>query len=242
MQFDPPLQPATLIKRYKRFLADVTTDEGDEITVHCPNTGSMRGCSTPGSRVMLSTSANPKRKYPQTLEMVREGDTWIGVNTMLTNKIVAEAILEGRIKELQGVDSITREVTISKSSRLDLLLKRGEEKIYVEIKNCSLVEDGWAMFPDAVTARGAKHLNELASLVEQGDQGVIFFCIQRMDAVRFRPAAHIDPLYAETLAEVSKKGVQILAYQADIGPESITMQKSIPCFLEPPTEIHNDIK
>ena len=164
--------------------------------------------------------------------MVREGDTWIGVNTMLTNKIVAEAILEGRIKELQDIDTLTREVKTSKSSRLDLLLERGDEKIYVEIKNCSLVEDGVAMFPDAVTARGTKHLNELASLVEQGHQGIIFFCIQRTDADRFRPAAHIDPLYAGTLAEVSKKGVQILAYQAEILPESIIMQRSIPCFLE----------
>ena len=232
MQFETPLQAATLVKRYKRFLADVITDKGDEITVHCPNSGSMRGCSTPGSKVMLSTSPNLKRKYPQSLEMVQEGNTWIGVNTMLTNKIVAETILEGRIKELQGIDTLTREVKTSKSSRLDLLLERGDEKIYVEIKNCSLVEDGWAMFPDAVTARGTKHLNELASLVKQGYQGIIFFCIQRMDCDRFRPAAHIDPLYAKTLAEVSKKGVKILAYQAEVTPKSIVIQKSIPCFLE----------
>jgi len=236
MQFETTLQTATLIKRYKRFLADVTTAEGKEITVHCPNSGSMRGCSTPGSQVMLSTSPNPKRKYPQTFEMVKEGDTWIGVNTMLTNKIVAEAILEGRIRELQNIDTLTREVVTSKSSRLDLLLERGKEKIYVEIKNCSLVEDGWAMFPDAVTARGTKHLNELATLVEQGHKGIIFFCIQRTDADRFRPAAHIDPLYAETLAEVSKKGVQILAYQAEVLPESIIIQKSIPCFLDTPIQ------
>jgi sugar fermentation stimulation protein A len=232
MQFETPLQSGTLIKRYKRFLADVTTDEGDDITVHCPNSGSMRGCSTPGSRVMLSTSPNPKRKYPQTLEMIREGDTWIGVNTMITNKIVAEAILEGRIQELQGIDTLTREVTTSKSSRLDLLLERGNEKIYVEIKNCSLVEEGWAMFPDAVTARGTKHLHELANLVKQGHRGIIFFLIQRMDANRFRPAAHIDPLYAKTLNEVCKKGVQVLAYQADITPEQIIVEKSIPCFPE----------
>ncbi len=232
MQFSSPLQAATLIKRYKRFLADVTTDEGQEITVHCPNTGSMRGCSTPGSRVMLSTSPNPKRKYPQTFEMIREGSTWIGVNTMLTNHIVAEAIVEGRIKELQGIDSITREVKTSKSSRLDLLLKKGEEKIYVEIKNCSLVEEGWAMFPDAVTARGTKHLHELANLVQQGHQGIIFFCVQRTDADRFRPAAHIDPLYAQTLAEVTKKGVQVLVYQAEVCPQSIHICKSLPCFLE----------
>jgi sugar fermentation stimulation protein A len=231
MQFETPLQAATLIKRYKRFLADVTTDEGKEITVHCPNSGSMRGCSTPGSQVMLSTSPNPKRKYPQTFEMIKEGDTWIGVNTMLTNKIVAEAILDGQIKELQNIDNLKREVVTSKSSRLDLLLERGDEKIYVEIKNCSLVEDGWAMFPDAVTARGTKHLNELASLVEQGHQGIIFFLVQRTDADRFRPASHIDPLYAETLAAVEKKGVQILVYQAEVLPESIIVKKSIPFFL-----------
>jgi sugar fermentation stimulation protein A len=232
MQFHPPLQTATLIKRYKRFLADVKTDEGREITVHCPNSGSMRGCSTPGSRVMLSTSANPKRKYPQTLEMIQKGNTWIGVNTMLTNHIVTEAITEGKIRELQGIDSITREVKTSQSSRLDLLLKKGEKNIYVEIKTCSLVEEGWAMFPDAVTARGTKHLHELATLVQKGDQGIIFFCVQRTDGDRFRPAAHIDPLYAKTLTEVSQKGVRILVYQAEVCPQSISIRKSLPYFLE----------
>lgn len=232
MQFHPPLQAATLIKRYKRFLADVKTDEGHEITVHCPNSGSMRGCSTPGSKVMLSTSANPKRKYPQTFEMIQQGMAWVGVNTMLTNHIVAEAIAEGKIKELQGIDTITREVKTSQSSRLDLLLERGEEKIYVEIKNCSLVEEGWAMFPDAVTARGTKHLHELADLVQQGHRGIIFFCVQRTDANQFRPAAHIDPLYARTLSEVAEKGVQILAYQAEVCPQSITISTPLPCFLD----------
>ncbi len=232
MHFDPPLQSATLIKRYKRFLADVCTDEGREITVHCPNSGSMRGCAVPGSQVMLSTSPNPKRKYPQTLEMVQVADTWVGVNTMLTNKIVADAILEGRIAEFQDIDSLKREVTTSKSSRLDILLERGQEKIYVEIKNCSLVEDGWATFPDSVTVRGTKHLHELARLVEAGHRGVIFFCIQRTDNERFRPAAHIDPTYAAALAEVSKKGVEILAYQAEVLPESIQIKRAIPCFLQ----------
>jgi len=232
MIFTNPLQKATLVKRYKRFLADVITAKGEEITVHCPNTGSMRGCSTPGSKVMLSTSPNPKRKYPQGLEMVKEGDTWIGINTMLTNGIVAEAIMDGRIQELQNIEKLTREVKTSKSSRLDLLLERGDEKIYVEIKNCSLVEDGCAMFPDAVTARGTKHLKELAMLVEQGHQGVLFFCIQRNDANKFKPAAHIDPLYAKTLSEVAQKGVQVLAYQAQVAPESIEITQAIPIFHE----------
>lgn len=231
MQFPSPLQAATLIKRYKRFLADVITDAGEELTVHCPNTGSMRGCSTPGSRVMLSTSPNPKRKYPQTLEMVQEGATWIGVNTMLTNAIVAEGIMDGRVKELAGIEKLTREVKTSKSSRLDLLLERGDEKIYVEIKNCSLAQDGWAMFPDAVTARGTKHLNELASLVAKGDQGVLFFCIQRGDVERFKPAADIDPFYADTLSKVAGEGVQVIAYLAEVTPESIELTKFIPVSL-----------
>jgi sugar fermentation stimulation protein A len=231
MHFPNPLQAATLVRRYKRFLADVITDEGEELTVHCPNSGSMRGCSTPGSRVMLSISLNPKRKYSQTLEMVREGETWIGVNTMLTNTLVAEAIMDGRVEELMGIEKLTREVKTSKSSRLDLLLERGDEKIYVEIKNCSLAENGWAMFPDAVTARGTKHLNELALLVANGYQGVLFFCIQRTDVERFKPAADIDPLYAETLSKVAKKGVLVLAYQAEVTPESIEIKKFIPVSL-----------
>lgn len=232
MIFANPLQKATLVKRYKRFLADVITDKGEKITVHCPNSGSMRGCATPGSNVMLSTSPNPKRKYPQGLEMVQEGNTWIGINTMLTNGIVAEAIMDGRVQELQNIEKLTREVKTSKSSRLDLLLERGDEKIYVEIKNCSLLEDGWAMFPDAVTVRGTKHLNELAMLVEQGHQGVLFFCIQRNDADKFKPAAHIDPLYAKTLSEVAQKGVQVLVYQAEVTPESIEITKAIPIIHE----------
>ncbi len=231
MLFAPPLQTATLIRRYKRFLADVTTADGQEVTVYCPNTGSMRGCSTPGSRVLLSTSPNPKRKYSQTLEMVKGETSWIGVNTGLTNALVAEAIMNGRIQELRNIDTLTREVTTSQSNRLDLLLERGTSKIYVEIKNCSLVEDGWAMFPDATTVRGTKHLNELARLVEKGHQGLIFFCIQRMDARSFKPAAHIDPLYAKTLAEVCEQGVQMLAYQTEISPYSIIVDKAIPCFL-----------
>ena len=236
MIFAAPLQKGTLVKRYKRFLADVIVDGDREITVHCPNSGSMRGCSTPGSPVMLSTSVNPKRKYPQSLEMVQENGTWIGVNTMLTNGIVAEAIMEGRIAELQNIDKLSREVKTSDSSRLDLLLERGDEKIYVEIKNCSLVEDGWAMFPDAVTARGTKHLGELARLAAEGHRAVLFFCIQRSDGVQFRPAAHIDPLYAKTLKEVSEKGVEILAYQAEVSPEAIAISRAVPISLTEGTE------
>lgn len=228
MIFDSELIPATLVKRYKRFLADVILDDNSAITVYCPNTGSMRSCSTPGSRVYLSRSDNQKRKYPHTLEMIKEGTTWVGVNTSLTNRIVAGAIENGDVAEFLDIDSIRQEVKTSAKTRLDLLLRRGEQKIYVEIKNCSLVENGVAMFPDAVTSRGTKHLRELAELVQQGYGGVIFYLVQRDDAVSFRPAAHIDPVYAEVLTEVLKKGVDVLVYQAKVGLESIRVVRSLP--------------
>ena len=228
MFFRTTLVPAILKRRYKRFLAEVTLEDGREITVYCPNTGSMRTCSTPGSRVYLSHSDKKGRKYPFTLEMVREQSSWVGVNTSLTNDIVAEAIVEGRIAELSSVDEIKREVKVSDGTRLDLLLKAGNVKTYVEVKNCSMAEGEVTMFPDAVTARGIKHLHELAALVKGGDSGIIFFLVQRMDAKIFRPAAHIDPLYAEMLARVHRQGVQILVYQAEVTPRSIEVTGSLP--------------
>jgi len=231
MKFNPPLQSATLLKRYKRFLADVKLEDGRETTVHCPNSGSMRGCSTPGSQVFLSRSENPKRKYPHTLEMVLNGTTWIGVNTMRTNALVAEAIAAGRITEFQNMDSVQSEIKTSASTRLDLLLTKDARAIYMEIKSCSLAENGWAMFPDAVTTRGTKHLHELADLVARGNEGVIFFCVQRLDADQFRPAARTDPVYAETLSQVHRQGVQILVYQAEITPQEMHIIRPLPFSL-----------
>lgn len=231
MNFKNELIPATLIRRYKRFLADVTLEDSSVITVYCPNTGSMRSCSTPGNRVYISRSENQDRKYPHTLEMIKEGKTWVGVNTSLTNRIVAEAIKNGEVAEFVDIDSIRQEVKTSAKTRLDLLLRRGEQKIYVEIKNCSLVEGEIAMFPDAVTSRGTKHLRELAELVQQGYEGVIFYLVQRDDAVSFRPAAHVDPVYAEVLVEVHEKGVKVLVYQAAVGPDSINIVRSLPFTL-----------
>ncbi|WP_457576222.1 DNA/RNA nuclease SfsA [Desulfomarina sp.] len=228
MQFDAPLIPATLIYRYKRFLADVRLENGEILTVHCPNTGTMLSCSTPGSPVRLSISDNPKRKYPHTLEMVRGKGTWIGVNTSRTNKLVIEAIQKKLIPELSSFDAIRAEVKTSADSRLDLMISRGEEKTYVEIKNCSLAENGCAMFPDAKTERGTKHLNELIRLKKEGYQTCIFFLVQRMDADRFSPASHIDPVYGKTLVEAGRKGVWILVYQAEVTPERITVVRSLP--------------
>jgi sugar fermentation stimulation protein A len=163
--------------------------------------------------------------------MVHDGKTWIGVNTSRTNALVAEAIESGRIEEFRQVESIQREVKVSANSRLDLAVTHQGTLTYVEIKNCSLVEDGCAMFPDAVTARGTKHLRELMGLIENGKGGCIFFLVQRMDADTFAPAAHIDPLYSVTLKEAVQKGVTVLAYQAEVTPQGIDVIRKLPCTL-----------
>ncbi len=221
------LQPATFIKRYKRFLVDVERPDGTLLTVHCPNTGSMRGCLSPGNRVMISCSDNDKRKYPYGLEMIEVGGYWVGINTMRTNHLVREALEAGLVSELGQVDMIQAEVKVSKHSRLDFLVVKGDEKIYIEVKNCTLVEGDAALFPDAVTVRGTKHLQELAELVGPGVRAMIFFCVQRQDGKYFSPAAHIDPLYDQTLRQVVARGVEVVAYQAVVQPSEVTIKKAM---------------
>jgi sugar fermentation stimulation protein A len=228
MEFDQNLLPGILVRRYKRFLADVQLQESRIITVHCPNSGSMLGCSKPGSPVMLSCSDNPRRKYSYTLELVQAGTVWVGVNTALTNRLVREALEKGVIKEFGKLDAISQEIKTSDNTRLDFLLEEKGKKIFMEVKNCSLAEDRVAMFPDAVTTRGTKHLRELAMLKAQGHKAAVFFCVQRRDTDCFIPASHIDPLYAETLAKVAADGVMVLAYQADVSPREIRIASKLP--------------
>jgi len=224
----PPIrQTGTLIKRYKRFLADITLADGTELTVHCPNSGAMRGCSAPGSPVIISKSDNPKRKYAWTLEMVQENGVWIGVNTGMTNKLVHEALNNGVIDAFGPIISIQPEIKVSDKSRLDFLLQTEGGPVYVEVKNCSLVEDNKAMFPDAVTARGTKHLHELAQLLDRTTRAAVLFCVQRADGRCFAPARHIDPVYAKTLIEVQQQGVEVLAYRAEVNPEEIRITSTI---------------
>jgi sugar fermentation stimulation protein A len=173
MHFEQELQPGKLVRRYKRFLADVELDNKKIITVHCPNSGSMAGCSEPFSPVMLSRSDNLKRKYPHTLEMVQVDSVWVGVNTALTNRLVREALEIGVIQEFGGLDTITQEIKTSDKTRLDFLLEQLGKKIFMEVKNCSLAENRKAMFPDAVTARGTKHLRELMALKQQGNRAAV---------------------------------------------------------------------
>jgi sugar fermentation stimulation protein A len=232
MQFKQDLKSGILIRRYKRFLADVELLDGSTLTVHCPNTGSMQGCSEPGSPVMVSHSDNPDRKYPHTLEMVRAGSAWVGVNTSLTNKLVREALENEVVQEVGSGFEIFQEVKTSDHARLDFLLEHNGDKVYMEVKNCSLAENGTAMFPDAVTARGTKHLLELARLKKEGHGAVVFFCVQRQDAEKFSPAGHIDPLYAETLKKAAAMGVLVLAYQAEVSPQGIKISRKLPVKIQ----------
>ena len=227
MLLSPIRQHGILLQRYKRFLADIILSDGTELTVHCPNPGAMRGCSAPGSPVIISKSDNPKRKYAWTLEMVQDNGVWIGVNTGLTNKLVHEAFQSGLIDIFGPIESVQPEVKVSEKSRLDFLLHTVTGPVYVEVKSCSLVEEDKAIFPDAVTARGTKHLHELARLLDRETRAAVLFCVQRADGHCFAPAYHIDPLYAETLAEVQKQGVQVLAYRARVDPEEICITAAI---------------
>lgn len=222
---------ATFIKRYKRFLVDVQKSDGTLLTVHCPNTGSMRGCLSPGSRVMISRAANPKRKYPYGLEMIEVDGSWVGINTMRTNHLVREALEAGVVAELGRVDEIRAEVKVSAGSRLDFLVVKDCRNIYLEVKNCTLVEEGVAMFPDAVTSRGARHLEELVQLVARGHRAMIFFCVQRQDGRCFAPADHIDRRYGDTLRRVAARGVEVVAYEARVTPAEIVVQTPLPVKL-----------
>ncbi|MCD4721029.1 MAG: DNA/RNA nuclease SfsA [Desulfobacula sp.] len=229
----PPLITGRLIKRYKRFLADVELKTGEKVTAHCPNSGSMKGCAIPGSQVWLSESDNPRRKYKYTWELVKVPQTMIGINTLVPNKLVKQSIENDLIKELSGYEHVRAEVKTSSHTRLDLLLENEvKEKCYVEIKNCTLVEEGMAMFPDAVTTRGQKHLDELEHLVSLGHRGVIFFLIQRMDAKAFKPAAMIDKVYAEKLKKVVKNGVEVIIRDTIINTQVIRIRNAVPVYLD----------
>ena len=224
----PPLITGRLIKRYKRFMADVELDTGETVVAHCPNSGSMKGCAVPGSKVWLSKSDNPKRKLKYTWELILTPDTMIGINTQIPNKLVKQSIENNLIQELSGYDRVKAEVKTSDHTRLDLLLEKDSgEKCYVEIKNCTMVEDGIAMFPDAVTTRGQKHLEELEYLVSLGHRGVIFYLIQRMDALSFQPADMIDPTYAEKLKKAVLNGVEIITRDTIVDTKVISIGKSI---------------
>lgn len=225
----PELIPGTLIRRYKRFLADVQLNSGETVTAHCPNSGSMKTCSQPGQPVYLSVHDNPKRKLKYTWELIHMPGSLVGVNTQVPNRLTAHAIASGDVAELCGYATIRREVRVGSHSRLDILLESpGRRPCYVEVKNCTLVTDGKATFPDAVTVRGQKHLVELQGLVTAGFRCAMFFLVQRMDAESFGPADHIDPEYGKKLRQASQNGVEILAYDVSINLTGIRLNDRVP--------------
>lgn len=269
MQFDSPLTEARLIKRYKRFLADVILPSGDVVVAHCANSGSMQGCMPEGARVLLSKNTNPKAKLDWRWEMVEIDGALVGINTSHPNAIVAEAINTGRIPELAGYSHLRREVKYGTNSRIDILLsnhdtaataksgkaaEKDQEKsqkkekasgtpengqavaaakplCYVEVKNVTLKEGDMALFPDAVTTRGEKHLRALMAEVANGNRAVMVYLINRPDCVAFSAAERVDPVYAARLKEAMAAGVEVLAYACTLSHTAIEVAHRLPVQL-----------
>jgi sugar fermentation stimulation protein A len=239
MRFAAPLISATLVRRYKRFLADVVLPSGKTITVHCANPGAMIGLAAPGARVWLSASTNAKRKLPHSWELIEvdlgSGRELVGINTCHPNALAAEAIAAGAIPELAGYDTVRREVRYGRNSRIDFLLEaQGRPPCFLEIKNVHLMrEPRLAEFPDAVTKRGAKHLDELAGVAAAGNRAVMLFLIQIGSAERFALARDIDPIYGMAFDRARAAGVEAIARRCALSRTAITVTDGIPIVGQP---------
>lgn len=239
MRFRPPLREGFLVRRYKRFLADVELDTGELLTLHCPNTGSMKHCQPAGAPVLFSDSDNPKRKYRHTWEAVRVAHGhWAGINTSRTNELVEEALAAGLVPGLTATGGLHREVTWG-DSRFDLALgDRTLPHTLIEVKNVTLgpgpndPDDGVIAFPDAITERGRKHLQTLIEVVRGGGRAVLFFCVQHTGARAVRPADEIDARYGELLREAVARGVEVLAWRTVITPELFALDEAVPVALD----------
>jgi len=233
MKFLLPLQQAILGRRYKRFLADVHTHDGTPLTLHCPNTGSMKNCAVPNSRVWFWDSANEKRKYPCTWELVEIDRQFLAcINTHRANGLVLEAINNATITPLQGYGKLETEVKYGQeNSRIDIFLSQHERlpECYVEVKNVTLMtSQGQGLFPDAVTQRGRKHLRELVHMVTQGYRAVLVYCVAHTGITQVSPAWDLDPGYAETLAWAIEQGVEVMAYGASISLTEMSLVRVVP--------------
>lgn len=229
MDFPQPLVRGRLVRRYKRFLADVVLDDGTELTAHCPNPGAMLGLNAPGLGVWLSKSPDPKRKLAYTLELVEADGGLVGVNTMHPNRLVAEALAADAIPELSGYAHVRREVKYGEASRVDFLLQ-GEDRpaCWLEIKNVHLMRTpGLAEFPDCVAARSTRHLRELAAMVAAGDRAVALFVVQRVDCDRFSACKELDPAFALGLGEAAEAGVEVLVYACDVAITGVRLARRI---------------
>lgn len=230
MQFERPLVPARLVARYKRFLFDAELESGRIVTGFCPNTGSMRGLTTPGARIWLSEHDSPTRKYRHVFELIEAEGTLVGVNTAMPNRLAEEAILSGRIDNLGTYPTLRREQKYGRNSRIDLLLTGpGKPTTYVEVKNVHFSRStGLAEFPDTVTTRGAKHLEELGDMAELGHRAVMLYVIQRDDCLSLRICGDLDPLYARAFERARLRGVEAFAIECRITPLEITATGLIP--------------
>ena len=236
MRYDPPLIAGTLIRRYKRFLADIRLPSGEVVTAHTANSGSMKGCSTPGSPVRLAPADKPGRKLRYDWEQILVGETWVGVRPSLANDLAEEAIRAGVIPELGGYGELRREVAYgSRGSRVDLVLSHPEagRRAFVEVKSVSLAEGDVGLFPDAVSTRATKHMKELMEVVAGGDRGVLLYAVQRGDVRCVRPADAIDPTYGAALREAAAAGVELLAYRVRLSEEAIALRDPLPVELPP---------
>ncbi|MFV0507060.1 MAG: DNA/RNA nuclease SfsA [Bacteroidales bacterium] len=223
MIFENKLVRGILIKRYKRFLADVMLCDGSVVTVHCTNSGSMKTCIEEGAEVYLSDINNPKRKTRYTWEMIKIGASWVGVNTLNANKVAYELIENRSIRGLDCYNYIKQEVKFE-DSRFDIFAKNDKEQCFIEVKNVSMKDGDYAVFPDAVTARGQKHLQTLLRVKASGIRAVMLYIVQRSDVCKFAPASNIDPKYAELLGNVHRKGVEVYVAQTKVSPSGIFLK------------------
>jgi len=230
MEFKKKLIHGHLIRRYKRFLADVTLDDGREITAHCTNSGTMKSCLEDGAEVWLTPVDDPKRRTKFTWEMIRINGDWVGINTSNPNTLAFEWVSQGKIPDLVGLTALKREVKWE-DSRFDLYGEGPEGGCFIEVKNVTLKEGDRALFPDAVTERGRKHLNTLIRVKQSGLRAVMLYVVQRLDVHIFSPARDIDPAYGEALDKAVRHGVEILVVQARVTPEGIHFHKELPVEL-----------
>ena len=233
IEFGQPLVEAVFLARYKRFLADVRLPDGREAVAHCPNTGTMKTCLLRGAPVLLRESADPKRKTRYSWLAIRIGGVWIGIDTSLPNRLVEQAIKQGELPGLEGYDTVRREKKSGAHSRIDLLLESKERRCWVEVKNVTMVRNGVAAFPDAVTTRGQKHLRELMEKVREGDEAAMVYVVQRGDASEFVPADDIDPEYGRLMRDAHRTGVRLLALSCKVSPKGVHTDGLLPVRLPP---------
>ncbi|MDB2426028.1 DNA/RNA nuclease SfsA [bacterium] len=243
MRFEDKLYKGKFLKRYKRFFCDIKLPSGEEVTAHTPNTGSMKGLLTPDSDCYITHIDDPKRKLKYTLQMLKTPSSWVGVNTHLPNKLVAEAIEEKKLSHLKKYKYFKSEAKLNAKTRIDFALHSHEEVAtakkwdvgfiddykfhFIEVKNVTLAEENKALFPDSVTARGLKHIKELEELIEQGHTGEFLFVVQRTDCDVFSPAKEIDPAYSTALKEANKKGLTVKAFSCHLSKDEIYLDKEI---------------